>query len=154
MIKKLSLCAILIFVLLLIGNMSIQVKAQTLYRYDQHATAYTSKPGDLTASGLVPKVGHVAVHPIISGSNTPILPFGTIIYILEVRDTQGNYISDMIAHPNAGDEMYAFQVQDMGDKSRLYSTYWIDIYWGLTSPEMEQSARDFGIKIVDYKYFK
>lgn len=146
-------CIMSLVILMLFCFTSFQVTAAQVTRTDQHATAYTSDAGDLTASGLQYQVGYVAVHPIYWGSDIPVLPFGTIIYILEVKDTNGNYISDGITPPGATDEMYAFQVQDIGDRDRILSEYFIDFYWGIKTPETEQSAINFGLKKVDYTYF-
>ncbi len=49
-----------------------------LLYFNQDITAYTAKPGAVTASGMVPEVGYVAVHPAVWGMNqwnNPVIPF-------------------------------------------------------------------------------
>lgn len=112
-----------------------------LYYFDQDITAYTAKCGRITASGLIPEVGYVAVHPARWGMdqwNNPIIPFGASITLLDTEES--------IFHPIYG-ELRSFQVQDIGDmlNSRGLSRYFLDIYWG-EGAGMEQSAINFGMQ--------
>lgn len=116
------------------------------YCFEQDITAYTAKRGAIMASGVIPEVGYVAVHPAIWGLdqwNNPIIPFGASITLLDDEES--------IFHPHYG-EMRSFQVQDVGDmlNSGGLSGYFLDIYWG-ESPYMDQSAIDFGMQKRSFK---
>lgn len=138
--------AFLVFVLLLIFSLS---SFAYTYKYGEESTAYVST-GELTSSGVWPEVGYCAVHPSVNGGSTPIIPYGTVLYIDKIVNAYSPYEEwDELIHPDYG-EVSTLQVQDIGDKwySRGVSLYWVDIFWG----DDEESADEYGIRYIDYHY--
>ena len=105
--------------------------------YNQDVTAYTAPSGALTASELVPQVGYVAVHKY---NGQPIVPFGTVLI------TSGS-----IELPS-GVLRNVFQVQDLGDLDWRLSSYWIDVYFGLSTTANKDKARTFGLQKRDITF--
>ncbi|WP_282804175.1 hypothetical protein [Clostridium tetani] len=86
----------------------VTVKASTVYQTNQTVTGYTGS--GTTAWGLTPKIGYVAVHPKLptryandKRALDPIIPFGTVV----------NIMNDPIPTPNGSKSM--FIVADTGD---------------------------------------
>jgi len=52
-----------------------------IQRSNQDATAYVAASGAITASGVTPKYGMVALHYVGGILTNPIIPFGTAIYL-------------------------------------------------------------------------
>jgi hypothetical protein len=111
--------------------------------FDQNATAYVAKSGAMGASGVVMKLGMVAVHPkkfdpsiSVAVKSGPIIPFGTAINLT---------FDGSIKLPD-GKTYTQFFVQDIGQHNHQqgYSPYWIDVFFGLDSATNLQAAKDFG----------
>lgn len=143
--RMVNLC---ILFMIILSSLSI-VHAGRVSRTNQDATAYVG--GSITASGKTPKVGYCAVHPAKRGTHSnPIIPFGTVINITEIRDPATGKVWDMIPHPYYG-EMNSLQVQDIGDVNYRFSTHWIDIWYGNSS--FLGAAKDFGTRKINYSYY-
>lgn len=140
-----SLC--LLF-MLIATNFSTVVDAAKVSKSNQDVTAYVD--GNRTASGENPRVGYCAVHPSKRGEHkNPIIPFGTVLNITKIVDPYTGEKWDMLYHPYY-DEINALQVQDIGDVNYNFSTYWIDIWYGIS---MKEEAKEFGERKIDYFYY-
>lgn len=89
-------------------------------------------PYDKPASGVSYQLGQCAVHPLYSNKNSPVLPYGTIIYIDQSKISEENTYGDAIPLPN-NTWRASFVIQDLGDVDYAYhpnSNWWIDVYCG------------------------
>mgnify|MGYP001008435907 CR=1 FL=1 len=130
------------------------------YVFDQNASAYlSSSPIDQTASGKYYAIGMVAVHPNTFHSNDPIavasgpvIPFGTVITI-----NQSLSLLKYVVIPGSGIKQWTqFTVEDLGQLQHQqgYSTWWIDIYFGLDNSVNRAAALKFGNNNrVSYTYW-
>lgn len=118
--------------------------------FEQNATAYLSLPGKKTASGKTPAIGMVAVHPnkyspdvATAVKSGPIIPFGTVLTIQSTSSLK------YVTMPATGTKQWTqFTVEDIGQTNRQqgYSTWWIDIYFGLDDSGTTKINYDAAIK--------
>lgn len=99
------------------------------------------------ANGQWPDVGYVAVHPTKYLGATPVIPFGTILYVDSCKSDKQN--SDNVVYaPN--DELTSLCVGDLGDTDFALhrTTYFLDLYFGRDI----SYARDWGVGKIAYHY--
>lgn len=117
---------------------------------DQKATAYTEAANaPVSSAGREYFIGSGAVHPrypLQSGgeARSPIIPFGTTLYLQEPIEVQGQQITELTVN-DTGDVYYG-----------LWSShpYWVDVYFGTTNYYNQQSASKAGVKQIDYKWYE
>ncbi|WP_313187900.1 hypothetical protein [Lacrimispora sp.] len=134
---------VLLLVVALLIFLETPVYAATSYVLNQDCTNYIK--GTTTASGKPVAIGYVAVHA--SSGTTPVIPFGTYIYIDQVITTKYGTTNSV---KTANGQVSTWRVEDIGNGTGL-STYWVDFFIGKGQTTL---ATDFGIGKVDYHYSK
>lgn len=114
--------------LLIAINLAL-TSAYAISRTDQDATGY-GWSGNKMANGEWPEIGCVAVHPTTYNGSTPVIPFGTFLYVDSFTNTETGETTEFVPSPEG--ELTILKVSDLGDvkKNRGLSTYWVDLYWG------------------------
>jgi hypothetical protein len=116
----------------------------------QKSTAYTeASAAPVASSGKSYYFGGVAVHPRYplqygGKATTPIIPFGTEIFLNKPINVQG-------------EERQSLVVIDTGDVNYgLWPghPYWFDIYWGNTNYYNDKDARKYGAHLTDYYWYE
>lgn len=128
------------------------------YKTNEDSTAYTYT-GQPTASGKTAKISYCAVHPTVKNGSTPRIPFGTVLYIDEIRNLFDPYdVWDMFYSPEG--ELGYVRVEDIGDPNftqeieftdgtkRKLTLDFVDLYFGT----YYQDANDYGFRAIDYHY--
>lgn len=116
----------------------------------QKSTAYTEAPAaQAAASGRDYYFGGVAVHPrypLQSGgkATTPIIPFGTEIFLNKPINIQGEEKKSLVV-TDTGDVNYGLWPEH---------PYWFDIYWGSTNYYNDKGAREYGSHLTDYYWYE
>jgi 3D (Asp-Asp-Asp) domain-containing protein len=117
---------------------------------DQKATAYTEAANaPVSSAGREYFIGSGAVHPrypIHAGgeARSPIIPFGTTLYLQEPVNVQGQQYTELTVN-DTGDVHYGLWPSH---------PYWVDIYFGTTNYYNQQSASQAGVKLIDYKWYE
>ncbi len=165
--KKLTLCLIIITILFVsVFFVSVPSKTEQIaygeqlfqhYVFSQDTTAYVAPQGATTASGEVATIGMVAVHPntfspidYIAVYSGPVIPFGTIITI-----NQSMSALKYVTYPNSSAQYTQFIVEDLGqlNNQQNYSTWWVDLYFGVNNATNTQAAFNFGTKSMSYTFW-
>lgn len=140
--RKLILTFFIVFLSFSIAPMANAIS--TKYT-NQDVTAYVASSGSRTYHGTIPSAfTTVAVHPLKKGiaSSGTLFPFGAIIK------------TDSPLQLTSNVQKTYFIVEDMGDVNydRNLSSYWFDIYYGLSSNSLSlQAAINFGKQKVNYE---
>lgn len=117
---------------------------------EQKSTAYTEEVGaPVAANGKTYFVGGGAVHPrypLNQGgeARTPILPFGTRIFLSEPIDILGTMYDSLV-------------IMDTGDVNYgLWKNhpYWVDVYYGQSSRYNLGQAGKYGVNIISYSWYE
>ena len=117
---------------------------------DQKSTAYTEATrAPISSAGKEYFIGSGAVHPrypLNSGgeARSPIIPFGTTIYLNEPIEVQGQKITSLVIN-DTGDVYYGLWPSH---------PYWVDVYFGNTNYYNQQSASKAGVRIIDYSWYE
>ena len=100
------------------------------------------------ANGEWPEIGNVAVHPTVKLGNTPVIPFGTYLYIDDIN-AQDKAPSDYFESPDG--EISVLKVGDIGDKKfdRSLTTYWVDLFFG----DYVTEAKQWGKGSINYNFY-
>lgn len=117
---------------------------------DQKSTAYTEAANaPVSSAGEEYFIGSGAVHPrypLNAGgeARSPIIPFGTTLYLHEPIDVQGEKYTQLIVN-DTGDVYYG-----------LWSShpYWVDVYFGDTNYYNQQSASKAGVNAINYTWYE
>lgn len=144
--KKFNFIAILSLIIVWSSVISSQFVQAATYKTNQDCTGYVAT-GDPMANGEWPIIGYVAVHPTTSDGNTPVIPFGTYLYIDSIKSQNGTWQSSW---NSPGGVLTFLRVGDIGDKvfDRGLSTYWVDLYYGDHSTD----AVNWGKGAINYHY--
>jgi 3D (Asp-Asp-Asp) domain-containing protein len=117
---------------------------------EQKATAYTeAASAPASSAGREYFIGSGAVHPrypLNSGgeARSPIIPFGTTLYLLEPVEVQGEKYSELVVN-DTGDVYYGLWPSH---------PYWVDVYFGTTNYYNQQSASKAGVKLINYRWYE
>ncbi len=117
---------------------------------DQKSTAYTEEVGaPLASNGKTYFVGGAAVHPrypLHEGgeARTPIIPFGTTLYLSKPVDILGTSYDQLIV-ADTGDVYYGLW--------RNYP-YWVDVYHGRSYGYNLTQAGKYGVKPITYSWYE
>lgn len=117
---------------------------------DQKSTAYTEySSAPASSAGKEYFIGSGAVHPrypLNSGgeARSPIIPFGTTIYLKEPIDVQGQKFTSLVIN-DTGDVYYGLWPAH---------PYWVDVYFGNTNYYNHQSASKAGVRLIDYSWYE
>ncbi|HPF21153.1 MAG TPA: hypothetical protein PLC88_07410 [Syntrophomonas sp.] len=116
----------------------------------QKTTAYTEAANaPVSSAGRSYFIGSGAVHPrypLQSGgeARSPIIPFGTILYLQEPVTIQGQTHTELTVN-DTGDVYYGLWPAH---------PYWVDVYFGTTNYYNQQSASKAGVQMIDYKWYE
>ncbi|CFW97582.1 Uncharacterized [Syntrophomonas zehnderi OL-4] len=116
----------------------------------QKATAYTeATSAPVSSAGKKYFIGSGAVHPrypLNAGgeARSPIIPFGTIIYLSKPIEIAGQKHNSLVIN-DTGDVYYGLWPAH---------PYWVDIYHGSTNRYSVKSADQAGIRLIDYTWFE
>lgn len=110
-------------------------------RSNQDATAYYD--AGKGASGETLEIGSCAVHYQNGNHLSPVIPFGTFIYIDSVTSGQGTGMDFILT---SGGEVKVWRVDDTGTGTGL-SAYWLDFWLGNSV-----ACQEFGLGKVTYHY--
>lgn len=117
---------------------------------NQKTTAYTEAVNaPVSSAGKEYFIGSGAVHPrypLNSGgeARSPIIPFGTTLYLEEPVEVQGQKHTSLVVN-DTGDVYYGLWPAH---------PYWVDVYFGSTNYYNQQSANEAGVKLIDYSWFE
>ncbi|MEA1962343.1 MAG: hypothetical protein U9N81_13930 [Bacillota bacterium] len=117
---------------------------------DQKSTSYTEETGaPVSASGKTYTLGSGAVHPLYplnAGGNalTPIIPFGTTIFLTKPIDILGEKY-DQLVIKDTGDVYYGLWRN---------SPYWVDVYYGRSNSYNIKSAQNYGVNPISYSWYE
>jgi len=117
---------------------------------NQKSTAYTeAASAPVSAAGKEYFIGSGAVHPrypLNAGgeARSPIIPFGTTLYLDEPLEIQGEKHDTLVVN-DTGDVNYG-----------LWSAhpYWVDVYYGTSNSSNIKSAGQAGVKLISYSWFE
>lgn len=132
---------------------SNQVQPKWYVRFSvkgQKSTYYTEAaqaPASASAKGYF--IGSGAVHPLYplnagGEARTPIIPFGTRIYLSKPIDIQGKQYNSLVVN-DTGDVYYGLW--------RKYP-YWVDVYAGTTNYYSNKAALQAGVDLIDYYWYE
>ena len=132
--KMVCLCLILGMVL----SIPFTASAASYRRSNQDCTAY-SYTGDSTFTGETPRVGMVAVHPTTKGGTTPVIPFGTFLYVDSFTNSKWGTSDGVVPSPEG-------ELSILKRYQHNLSKYWLDFYWDT------YNTADFGKSKITYNY--
>lgn len=120
---------------------SVKGQKSTYYTEAAHAPASASAKGYF--------FGSAAVHPrypLNAGGEArqPIIPFGTVLYLYEPVEIQGNKYDSLMVN-DTGDVYYGLW--------RKYP-YWVDIYAGQANYYTNKAAYKSGVRLIDYYWYQ
>ncbi len=120
---------------------SVSGQKSTYYTESVYAPASASAKGYFIGSGAVHPL-----HPLNAGgeARTPVIPFGTKIYLSKPITVQGQTLDSLIVN-DTGDVNYGLW--------RKYP-YWIDVYAGHTNYYSNKEALKAGVDLIDYYWYQ
>lgn len=117
---------------------------------DQKSTAYTeAASAPVSSAGKEYFIGSGAVHPrypLNAGgeARNPIIPFGTILYLDEPINILGEKHDTLVVN-DTGDVYYGLWPSH---------PYWVDVYFGNSNYNNNQSASKAGVKLINYTWYE
>lgn len=117
---------------------------------EQKFTAYTEAVNaPVSSAGREYFIGSGAVHPrhplqYGGEARSPIIPFGTTLYLQEPVEVQGQQYAELTVN-DTGDVYYGLWPSH---------PYWVDVYYGTTNYYNQKSAHQAGVKLINYKWYE